>query len=286
MTIDASYVPGFNYTRNPQVRVVKDFDDKKLWVGVSAESPQANISGLGTTYTSATVTSAANTSSFQGNLSTDVAPDVVAKVAYDPGWGHYEAFGLARVFHDTVGTNVHNNYYLAGGGGAGAILPVVPKLIDVQANMMVGQGIGRYGAAQLPDFSIAPNGSLKPLSEYTALFGVVGHPTPTWDTYLYAGLEQEFRHDVGRSTTAYGYGNFLLNNAGCNTIGGSCSAQTSSVWQITPGVWHRVYDGNYGKMQVGLQDSWTRRNTFSGSNGIAPHGIENITMLSLRYYPF
>ncbi|MBY0141637.1 hypothetical protein H0176_15285 [Methylorubrum populi] len=40
LTIDAQYVPGFNWTRNPQVRVVKDIAPG-LWAGLSAESPQS-----------------------------------------------------------------------------------------------------------------------------------------------------------------------------------------------------------------------------------------------------
>ena len=43
LTIDAQYVPGFNWTRNPQVRLVKDLDDQKVWLGVSAESPQVSL---------------------------------------------------------------------------------------------------------------------------------------------------------------------------------------------------------------------------------------------------
>ena len=34
------------------------------------------------------------------NITTDYLPDVVVKVALDPGWGHYEAFALNRWFRD------------------------------------------------------------------------------------------------------------------------------------------------------------------------------------------
>src|SRR6267142_638460 len=34
------------------------------------------------------------------NVTTDQAPDVIEKVAFDPGWGHYEIFGLQRWFTD------------------------------------------------------------------------------------------------------------------------------------------------------------------------------------------
>jgi hypothetical protein len=41
MTIDAQYVPGFTWTRTPQIRAVKSFG--QVHAGVSLESPQANI---------------------------------------------------------------------------------------------------------------------------------------------------------------------------------------------------------------------------------------------------
>lgn len=39
LTIDAQYVAGFNWTRNPQLRVVEDFS-KAFSLGLSLESPQ------------------------------------------------------------------------------------------------------------------------------------------------------------------------------------------------------------------------------------------------------
>jgi hypothetical protein len=316
MVLDSGFLPGFTYTRVPQVRIAKDFADKKLWVALSAESPQAVTGGIctagGATATignspstgtspcysagnvasrfnsSYLVSGAAFTGNLQGSITTDVAPDVLLKVAYDPGWGHYEVFGVTRFFRDTVGSSYHNNYAMGAGVGAGAVLPVVAKKLDVTASVMAGKGIGRYSSAQMPDFSIAPDGDLKPLSQYSAILGIIGHPTPAWDTFLFAGMEQTFRHsEPGIINNAYGYGNFGVDNSNCYEAGNtSCYAQTSSTWQITPGVWHRVYDGNYGKMQLGLQYSWTRRNAFSDSNGVNPHGIENIALFTIRYTPF
>ena len=36
--------------------------------------------------------------------SDDIAPDVIVKGTADPGWGHYEVFGLARFLHDRTST--------------------------------------------------------------------------------------------------------------------------------------------------------------------------------------
>lgn len=293
--IDIAGIVGFNYTRNTGLRLTKDFDDKKLWVGVAAESPQTITTGLACTANASsgtcsgfnstyTISNTGNTVTFSNPLSTDQAPDLIAKMAYDPGWGHYEILGMTRFFHDNIGASAHNNNVVGWGGGAGALLPVIEKKLDLRGQFLVGQGIGRYGPAQFPDVVVMPNGALKPVSQITAMAGITGHPTPSWDTYVYAGGEKVQR--VNSSSLAYGYGDYGLTNSGCNTIGGSCSAQTSEVWQISPGFWHRFYKGDYGRLQAGVQYSFVRRDAFSDSHGVNPHALENIGLLSFRYFPY
>ena len=43
-TIDAQYIPGFDWLRNPEIRIVKDWN-KEYWLGVEAASPQAIFGG-------------------------------------------------------------------------------------------------------------------------------------------------------------------------------------------------------------------------------------------------
>lgn len=43
--IDAQYVPGFAWTRQPGVRLTADFMDHKLWLGVAAENAQTTFGG-------------------------------------------------------------------------------------------------------------------------------------------------------------------------------------------------------------------------------------------------
>ncbi len=174
LTIDAQYVPGFNWTRNPQVRVVKELDDQKVWLGVSAESPQANLGGItvpgNVNFTNPGLSPFNSTTQY----STDFLPDFIVKAAFDPGWGHYEVFGVERTFHDLTVPAFHNNYTSATAGGAAAILPIIDKKLSVQANVMAGQAVGRYGSVQLPDLDFQANGSMKALKGYTALVGIVG----------------------------------------------------------------------------------------------------------------
>src|SRR5271169_279575 len=113
MTIDASYVAGFDYTRNWQLRAVKDFGSWASF-GLSIENPAelvynstgavangGNVGGWLVNYANAG-NSFLGSSGYANNFAPDVAPDIIGKAAFDPGWGHYEVFGIARFFNDNT----------------------------------------------------------------------------------------------------------------------------------------------------------------------------------------
>jgi hypothetical protein len=58
----------------------------------------------------------------------------------------------------------------------------------------------------------------------------------------------------------------------------------------TVGFWHKVYQGEKGRMQWGIQYSYIYKNAWSGSDGltgttsIAPHAVNNMVFTSFRYY--
>ena len=298
LTIDAQYVPGFTWTRNPQVRLVRDFGSM-VSAGLSVEAPQAIITGGGLTASSssnytyqllnaanfADVTGTTNNSNMPGSLSLDQYPDIVGKVAFDPGFGHYEVYGLGRFFSDrtlVAGTRNNNTAFGWGAGGA-MLLPVIPKLLDFQGSVLAGQGIGRYGSAGLFDAVVNPaTGKLDPLTEVLALIGLVAHPNDRLDVYGYAGMEQAARKDV--LGTKGGFGNAAYAPIGLLTEGNPASSalvQASGVQQATLGAWYSFYKGKYGVMRVGLSDSYTKLSIFG-----LPNEKMNVVMLSFRYYPF
>jgi len=215
----------------------------------------------------------------------------VVKATADPGWGHFEAYGLGRAFRSRA--NFSNHTILGGGGGLGAIVPIIPKLVDFQADFLAGNGIGRYGSVGLPDVTVKPTGVLAPIPEIQALVGLVGHPTPSIDLYAYAGVEQAYSTAFTfHGNLPFGYGNLLYNNSGClheaasvTAAATTCAANTERVWQITGGFWWDVYKGDFGRLRVGGQGSYTERSIFAGIGG-GPNTNEGIFMASLRYYPF
>ncbi len=284
VTIDAQYVPGFSWTRDPSVRIVQHFG--MMSVGLAAESPQAVIfSGPTAPLVPTTFNNPGGTGlNSLATYSTDLGPDVVGKVTADPGWGHFEAYGVGRAFRSRA--DFSNHTIIGGGGGLAGIFPVVPHRLDLQADFLAGNGIGRYGAVGLPDVAVQPNGVLAPIPELQVLLGAVGHATPWLDLYTYAGMEKADATDFTADGVPFGYGSPLYNNTGCLHEGSTlCAANTSRVWQVTGGFWWTVYKGNFGKFLVGGQGSFTERQVFAGLGG-GPNTNEGIFMASLRYYPF
>ncbi len=227
--IDPNYVPGFAWTRQWGLRVTKTFP--KAAFGVAVENPEflysatlagdtpyavlgsaganggnynAAISGCSnasyTAYSESKGSVAAGTKflnicSNLANITFNQAPDLIAKAAFDPGYGHYEVFGIARFAHETIFPNVTNNAFLYGGvtdtngikvakissagaynnavvlGGVGAsarIQTLFHKL-ELGAKGLYGEGVGRYGNSTLSDLTDKPNGEFAALRNTSVL---------------------------------------------------------------------------------------------------------------------
>ena len=299
LTIDAQYVPGFTWARQPQLRIAKGFDSGKFFLAASLESPQTTyyVGPNGTGAPTGETVNYNNTGISQLDptqaYSTDIAPDVIIKGTADPGYGHYELYGLARFMQDRVSVvgNGHSNTRLGGGVGGGFILPIVGNNLTFEARGLAGYGIGRYGSGQLPDATISPSGAPSPLPEVQALVGIVGHPQPEIDLYTYIGTEQIGRKSFNAGGKSYGYGNPLYSNAGCNIelSTATCTGNTSGITQGTLGAWWRFLHGDYGNVEAGAQYSYTRRNIYkgvdTGSSGNQSTD-DNMLFFSLRYLPF
>src|SRR4029077_19016258 len=108
MMIDPQYVVGFTWQRAYGLRVTESLLDNKLTFGASIEGPQTTLGGRGfSTFTTAAGATSQNfwfaapgngAGLYNGFDATGYAqnraPDVVFKAALDPGWGHYEIFGI------------------------------------------------------------------------------------------------------------------------------------------------------------------------------------------------
>ena len=301
--IDAQYIPGFVWARQPQVRLTKDFDDKHIWVALSAENPSTTFGPTTVLSTVRTVYNIAGGSGFDStnNFSLNHAPDIIGKVAYEGMFSgrslHLEAFGMYRDFYNrrsvNNGVSYQNQDQTGYGGGGSFVLAAVPSKLDVQGSVFGGHGVGRYGSSQLPDVTFNQNGTIVPVDELMFLAGATAHFTPKLDGYVFGGGEHQYSHPFQVGNTPYGLGNPIVRADGCfsETSTAPCAVNTKSVDQVTGGFWYKFYQGPFGRAQWGIQYSYTERTGFAGSNALLqnvgePVGHENILFTSFRYYPF
>src|SRR5712692_3982450 len=301
LTLSASYNVGHTYARQASFRVTKNFNEK-VWLAFAVENPETVLS---VQQQPTTPNLFANVFGFSGNantltpssgfvpnatgISTDLAPDLIAKVAFEPGWGHYEIKALGRLFRDRLGGS--NNVTRGGGLGFGVILPVIAKKFDFVIQGLGGRGIGRYGTANGSDVTLRPNCTIVPILSYQELAGLELHPAPKLDLWLYAGNEyfgrSAYTTTSGTTTIGVGYGSPLNSLSGCSLetplSTQPCNAQNRDVWQVQPGFWYRIWRGKEGTLQYGMSYSYVHRRPWAGT-GSRPVGINNIIMTSFRYY--
>src|SRR5262245_14912220 len=326
LTIDANYVVGFNYIRQWQLRFVQQVGP---WVslGVSVENPATVFAASQATAPAGTGGAFANGGIVNGtvvnfvntgaggdflqtvNVTPDQAPDIIEKAAFDPGWGHYEIFGLQRFFSNgtltcftgpcvagstTMVGNAANPTTVGAGVGGSVLLPLIPKYLELTASALWGRGVGRYASGQLPDVTIAPDGSLSLMTGYSVMVGLIAHPWDGLDVYAYAGREQVDANFFNVGNTLFGFGNPGFSNASCLTTTPSsfagatpadCIANNRRLSELTVGFWQNVYNGDYGRVAFGAQYEYIKRESFDGIGG-APSTDNNIVLTSLRYYPF
>jgi hypothetical protein len=245
MTIDPGYNVGFTFARQYGLRVTKDFGTKAS-VAVSMENAQATLSTHGNANNfligEAGASNSYNTTS---TYAANPSPDIIAKAAFDPGFGHYEVFGLFDRFDDRVfpcvdgviivppattgpcpngvGTGpsalgAFNSSKNGGGFGANARWNFDNKHIVFGLHGFGGSGIGRYGAAQLADVAVNADGTLHLVKDLQGLVTLEWHGKKL-DLYSYAGAEYAARTSSFDAFTGknVGYGAPTFNNSGCYT---------------------------------------------------------------------
>ncbi len=243
LQIDPQYIVGFTWQRAYGFRVAQSLLDNKLALAIAVEGPQTTLGGRGfSTYTNAAAATSQNFfinapgnggglyNAFDSTgYTTNKAPDLIAKVAVDPGFGHYELFGMLSTFRSRVypcavvsvaastptttlvgdpiscaanpaattpsSAGAFNDTRIGGGVGASLFVPIIPKKFEFGLKGVIGDGTGRFGSAQLADVTARPDGTLAPIRAYHALARFEFHPTSKLDLYAYFGDEYAARTD-------------------------------------------------------------------------------------------
>jgi hypothetical protein len=336
LTIDPQYSVGFTWARQYGFRVVKNFGDK-FALAVAVEGPQATIGGRGFSNVTTINNGAApsvivptgGTTSITGNTFLDAigaggglfnfsdatgytinkSPDIIFKAALDPGFGHYELFGIVSTFRNriypcgVVGTNAKdtvvpatpteitcgstapttvssfgatNDTNTGGGFGASARWTAAQKKVEFGLKAVAGDGIGRYGSAQLADLTLRPDGTEALIRTVHGLGALELHPTPKLDLYAYYGAEYAYRaaysgyDSITKTITAAipatatspaipsttttkisttgigGYGSPFANNSGCSTENAPINQLDPSAGGTCAGDTRVIWEGTLG----------------------------------------
>lgn len=305
-TIDPQYNVGFVWARQYGFRVTKEFS-KKFFLGLSAENAEALTpagSGLPTNYLIGQLGNSGGLyNAFNATITYNPAPDFILKTAIEPGWGHWELFGIGRFWRDRIypnaPTNALNAYnWSTGSMGVGASVrgALAQKKATIGIKTLYGEGVGRYGSSTIADITIKPSSAIAPLREFSSLATVELNPDPRFTVYFNAGIDYVYRRYYGKE----GYGSPLTNMSGCNTAvlpGGStspsapanCGNQTKDVQEGTIGYWYYIYNGPKGRLRQGIQYSHFRRDLWSGDGGPTnpgngAMGTDDQIYTSFRYY--
>jgi hypothetical protein len=333
-TVDAAYNVGFVWERQYGARIVKALDNRQVWLGFSVENPQTLTPSCASSATSSTGAAVgcptnyligatgtggglyngaggpgASSSSPLTTYSYNLAPDLIAKVVFEPkGWGHYEVFGIGRFFRNRVypnassttvptGSGAYNDATVGGGIGGSFYVPA-SKYFDLGISGLWGDGTNRYGATQLPDTTIRPDGQLALLHGFSALSTAVFHASPRLDVYFNYGGDYAFRNYFPFGNGEEGYGSPQLSAKGCSTelapgtapqagyqptAPGSCAVPTKDVQEFTLGYWYDFYKGPKGRFRQSIQYSYLERYGWTGVGGVAK-GNDNMLFTSFRYY--
>uniref|UniRef100_E6QMN6 Uncharacterized protein n=1 Tax=mine drainage metagenome TaxID=410659 RepID=E6QMN6_9ZZZZ len=304
-TIDPQYTPGFIWVRQYGMRIYDNFLNKKLFMGVSFENPQMTFGGHGfsNNFTFGTAGNPGGLLNPDANYSINKAPDIIAKIAIEPGFGHYEVAGIAMFLRDRVypnastksATGAYNDDKVAGAVEGAAWFPFKKGLYNIGFRGLYGQSVGRYGSSGLPDTTVHPDGTLAPLHNLSALGSLEFHPGKL-DVYYYYGGDYAGRAAyLNTSGQPVGYGSPLFSNSGCNTETppssspygpgslSSCTGDTRALTAHDVGFWYSFYRGSKGKLVYGMQYDYMQRKTWAGVGG-QPEATDNMFWTSFRYY--
>jgi hypothetical protein len=334
--IEAEYAIGYNWGRFAAARIGKQFGknasfalelDNPNTLNSGATNETGTVAGLASIGASllgnslvngcSTVTTAGvvtgvictNTPTY----STNVAPDVLAKFAYDdPKLGHWEVKAIGRAFRDRVTPTVagtfptavvtpgYNNTAYGGGLGAGTVIPIVPNKINFVAQGMYGKGISRYETSGQYDVVVrSTDHNMQPLKSWSTLEGFETHPSKKTELDLFFGNEYYYRDTYvtslpGAATTTYGgYGTKTANNGACayenaavavaSGAGDACTGFNKSLWNVKLFGYYDLYKGPMGTLRYGAEVDYDERQTWSGAAGIAPKGNEKEAYVTMRY---
>lgn len=180
-------------------------------------------------------------------------------MAFEPGWGHCELFGVCRFFRNRIYPNApasaagaFNDSVFGGGVGGGFRVPFANKKLSIGLKGLYGNGTGRNGSSTIADLTFRSDGTISLLHTWSALGTIELTPISPLTIYLNYGADYVGR-DI-QSGGLSGYGLPTANMTGCNTEGlpggsfspsgtGTCAGNNKDTQEAVAGFWYNFYDG-------------------------------------------
>ncbi len=276
--IDVNYQAGLVWGRIPELRLVYHASDKaalalaldnpEQYVGGSSGGPTPTFPAALTTYAGGELNNGGTTTA-----APNVAPDVIAKLAFDPSsHAHIEFGGVERNFK-VWNPNNQKRYSAQGAGGFLNLNFEVAKGFRLVTNNFWSDGGGRYIFGQAPDLIARADGSLSPIHSGSTVSGFeFTHGNALVYAYyggIYVGRNSAL--DTNEKLVGYGYT-------------GSASSNNRAIQEGTLGLTQTIWkDARYGALQLMFQYSYVQRNPWYVAAGQPSNASVNMAFFNLRY---
>jgi len=303
--MDVNYQAGLFWGRIPELRFVYHLPSDKAAFAVAIDSPDQYAGGSSGGGAIVLPSALSATSSYAGELdfgassggiaTPNVAPDFVAKLAWDPvKQVHFEIGGVERNFRvyypgvaavaavpATMTTPavpavaaVPSAYYSAAGGGGFANLHLeIFKGFRLMTNNFWSDGGGRYIFGQSPDLAVNANGSISLLHSGSTVSGFEYTNKGTLIFAYYGGIliGRDPVIDTTGKLVGYGYT-------------GASSSQNRTIQEITFGFNQAIWKHpRYGALNFIGQYSYHIRDPWYVAAGAPPNANMDSLYFDLRY---
>lgn len=275
--VDTNYQAGLTWARQSQVRITYH-PSESVAAAVSFENPQQFIGGFVTLPTALATPLANQLNTGSTTYSApNVAPDILAKVAYQSKVFHIEAGGMVREFKTagSAGTPVvYNTHSATGVAGEVNMNLNFNNKFRLLANTFFGDGGGRYIGGTAPDLIVRANGSLSPVHSYSTTDGFEYNPTKNNLIYSYysgVAISRDTALDTTGKLIGYGYV-------------GSPSADNKTIQEFTFGYSPTFFkSNNYGAFSMNFQYSYLFRDPWYVPAAGPKDAHLNLYYIDIRY---
>jgi hypothetical protein len=283
--MDTNYQVGLTWARQAGFHFIYHPSDTVAFA-VGLENPEQYVGGTNGAGT-ITLPAALAASTIESELDTgattlatpNVAPDVIAKLAFDPHVGedhhlHIEFVGLERNFK-TYNPLSKETFNAQGGGGAVNLNLELFKGFHLISNNFYGDGGGRYIFGQAPDLVLRADGSPSLIHSFSGVEGIEANVTPKTLLFAYYG-------------GVYIDKNLIVDPATGHFVGYGFPASASSInrteQEATFGLNQTFWsDPKYGKLSLILQYSYLIRSPWVAPETGPNTASINMAWIDLRY---